>query len=329
MPVNTALSTISADLWVAPGLIDEHAHVSLAGDDRSYEQMVEDPDDLMVLVGAENLHRHLAAGVTTVRDNGARNRVGFLLREGVERGSLPGPRLLVCGRPITTTGGHMHWCNELADGELEIRKAVRRLVHEGANHIKIIASGGGTAGTIPGRASYTTAELRAAVEEAHALGRLTVAHCRAKESMVRAVGAGIDLMEHAEFLDLDGVMRYDARIVEEMRDAGIYLSPTLAAYGYPTVLAHQRKRDVGGLTLEEEARLAAAEKLVRTQLRHFRRMLDAGLLPQMVVGSDSGCENLAFGHLDYDLQLMVEGGTDSWPGIRSGHAGRGRGPRAG
>ena len=303
--------------FIAPGLIDEHTHLGLAGDGRSYEEMDEDPDELMILAGVQNLRRHLAAGVTTLRDNGARNMVGFMLREGVRRGYLPAPRMLVCGRPITCTGGHFHWCNEVADGEAEIRKAVRRLVHEGADHIKVMASGGGTRGTIPGRASYSTEELRAAADEAHQLGRLTVVHCRATESMVRAIEAGLDLMEHAEFLDPDGEMRYDAAIAERMREAGMYVSPTLQAAGYPTVLALQAKREAEGLTRGEESRLAAAERRVATRVEHFGRMLEAGLLPRMVAGSDSGCGNLAFGHLDYDLTLMQRGGMSAMQVLES------------
>jgi imidazolonepropionase-like amidohydrolase len=294
--------------WIAPGLIDEHTHLGLAGDGRSYEEMDEDPDELMILAGVANLRRHLAAGETTLRDNGARNRVGFMLREGVRRGYLPAPRMLVCGRPITCTGGHFHWSNEVADGEAEIRKAVRRLVHEGADHIKVMASGGGTRGTIPGRASYSVAELRAAAEEAHALGRRTVVHCRATESMVRAIEAGLDLMEHAEFLDPDGEMRYDPAIAERMREAGMYVSPTLQAAGYPTLLELRARRENDGFTRDDEARLAAVERRVETRVDHFGRMLEAGLLERMVAGSDSGCGNLAFGHVDYDLQLMVRGG---------------------
>ena len=293
---------------IIPGLIDVHTHLSLAGDGRSYEAMALDSDEVMVLAGVMNLQRHLRAGVTTVRDNGARNRVAFLLREGVNRGYVVGPRLLVSGRPITCTGGHFHWCNEVADGEEEIRRAVRRLVHEGADHIKIMASGGGTRGTIPGRASYSEAELHAAVHEAHAFGRLTVAHCRAKESMVRAVHAGLDLMEHAEFLEPDGVIRYDPKIAEMMQESGIYVSPTLQASGYPTVLQLRRKHEESGLTESEAELLAHAEARLETRLDVFRRMLDAGLRERMVVGSDSGCGNLTFGHLFYDVELFVKGG---------------------
>jgi imidazolonepropionase-like amidohydrolase len=295
--------------WITPGLIDEHTHLSLAGDGRSYEEMAMDPDEIMVLVGVLNLRRHIAAGITTVRDNGARNRVGFMIREGIQRGYVPGPRMLVCGRPITATGGHFHWCNETADGEEEIRKAVRRLVHEGADHIKIMASGGNTQGTFPGLPSYSIPELRAAIEEAHVFGRLSVVHCRARESMRRAIQAGLDLMEHAEFLDPDGIARYDAQIVDMMREAGIYVCPTLqASTNYPTVLALRRKRETAGLTLAEETHLEAAETHLNRRLSHFSQMLDAGLLPRMIAGSDAGPGHVAFGHLDYDLQLMVHGG---------------------
>lgn len=303
--------------FICPGLIDEHTHLGLAGDGRTYEQMAEDPDEIMALAGVDNLGKHLRSGVTTLRDNGARNMVGFALREGANRGYFPAPRMLVCGRPIVATKGHFWWCNEEADGELEIRRAVRRLVHEGADHIKVMASGGGTRGTIPGLASYSTAELRAAADEAHALGRLTVVHCRAKESMVRAIEAGLDLMEHAEFLDPDGVMRYDAELAERMRESGIYVSPTLQAAGYPTVVALREKREREGLTRAEEARLSAAETRVETRVGHFGQMLDAGLLPRMVAGSDSGCGNLAFGHLDYDLKLMHRGGMTAMQVLES------------
>ena len=151
---------------LVPGMIDGHTHLSLSGDDRSYVEMFSDSDEMMVFTGAANMGRHLRAGITTLREHGARNRVGFTLKEGLARGYLPGPRILVSGRPITCTGGHFHMCNEIADGEEELRKSVRRLVHEGADYIKIMTSGGGTVGTIPALASYTQEELHAVVHEA-------------------------------------------------------------------------------------------------------------------------------------------------------------------
>ena len=294
---------------VTPGLIDGHTHLSLAGDGRNYVEMFAETDEMMVLTGAMNLRRHLAAGITTIREHGARNRVGFTLKEGLGRGYIPGPRMLVSGRPITCTGGHFHMCNEVADGEAEMRRSVRRLVHEGADYIKIMASGGGTEGTIPGRASYTVAELHAAVHEAHHFHRLTAAHCRAKESMVRAVEAGVDLMEHAEFLDPDNQLCFDPKIAEMMAESGIWISPTLQAWtGYPAIVKLTAQRDAGTLAPEGEATLNRLEERVEVRLAVMRRMLDYGMRDRIVPGTDSGVGELAFGHLDYDLQLLVRVG---------------------
>lgn len=300
---------LGAGACLAPGLIDGHTHLSLAGDGRPYSEMFTETDEMMVLTGALNLKRHLDAGITTIREHGARNRVGFTLKEGLGRGYIPGPRMLVSGRPITCTGGHFHMCNETADGEHEIRKSVRRLVHEGADYIKIMASGGGTAGTDPTRASYTVDELHAAVHEAHHFHRLTAAHCRAKESMVRAVEAGIDLMEHAEFLETDGQLRFDPDLAEKMAETGVWISPTLQAWcQWPRVVLLRARRDSGDATDAELQELTALEQRAEGRLDVMRRMLDITGKQRIVPGTDSGVNDLAFGHLDYDLQLLVEVG---------------------
>jgi imidazolonepropionase-like amidohydrolase len=143
-----------------PGLIDAHAHLTLPANRQSYEQMARDSDEMMALVSVRNMQRHLASGVTTIRDNGGRNRVTFVVREAQRRGYFVGPRLLLAGRPLTHRLGHFHWCNGEADGDVAIRSAVRQLVAEGADHIKIMASGGGTTGTIPYLPSYSADEMR-------------------------------------------------------------------------------------------------------------------------------------------------------------------------
>ena len=294
---------------LAPGLIDGHTHLSLTGDGRSYGEMFGDPDEVMVLAGALNMRRHLAAGITTIREHGARNRVGFSLKEGLQRGYIGGPRLLVSGRPITCTGGHFHMCNEVADGEEAIRRSVRRLVHEGADYIKIMASGGGTAGTLPGVASYSTAELHAAVHETRQFGRLTAAHCRATQAMARALEAGIDLIEHAEFLEPDGTLRFDRDLAERMAEAGMWISPTLQAWTrYPRIAELRQQRDAGVITAEQERELEALEARAEGRLDLVRQMLDCGLGERLIPGTDSGVGDLAFGHLDYDLQLFVRAG---------------------
>jgi imidazolonepropionase-like amidohydrolase len=123
----------------------------------------------MLLRAPRNAYLHLRAGVTTVGDCGARNRVTFDLRQGAEAGLFLTPRLQLCGRPLTITGGHFWWCNEEADGVDGVRQATRKLLKEGADFIKIMASGG--AANDSWFASYSVAELSAAVEEAHQVGK--------------------------------------------------------------------------------------------------------------------------------------------------------------
>ncbi|MDA0709991.1 MAG: amidohydrolase family protein [bacterium] len=295
------------DACLAPGLIDSHTHVTLSGDNKTYADMFGETDEMMALTGVRNLGIHLSAGITSVREHGARNKLGFAMKEGAERGYFPSPRMLVSGRPITCTGGHFHMCNEIADGPDEIRRSVRRLVHEGADYIKIMASGGGTVGTIPGRASYSTAELHAAVHEAHHFHKLTAAHCRAKESMVRAVDAGIDLMEHAEFLDPDEIMRFDPDLAKKMAESGIWISPTLqASTRYYRIVALRDKRDAGTFSAGDETELGRLENRLEARLDIMRKMLDFGMKDCLVPGTDSGVQNFAFGHLDYDLQIFTQ-----------------------
>lgn len=298
-----------------PGFVDAHVHLSLFADGRPYEAMAAETDELMALAGGRNAGVHLASGITTARDNGGRNRTVFVLREAIERGLVEGPRLLVSGRPITCTGGHFHWCNGTADGEEQIREAVRRLVAEGADHIKIMASGGGTVGTDPGRGSYSLSELRAAVDAADALNRPTTAHCRASEAMSRSIEAGIDCMEHGEFLDPDGEMRFDRDLAERLVDSGMYLSPTMAASGWDTILRLRALRETARLTEEQEGALALAERETETKIEHVGRLIEMGLGPRIVAGTDAGCFDFSFGHIDYSIELLVACGMSAMTAI--------------
>jgi len=314
---------------ILPGIVDAHAHLTLAGDRRTYEQMVLDPDEMMALVSVSNLQRHLATGVTTLRDNGGRNRVTFIVREAIQRGYFIGPRLLLSGRPITHSYGHFYWCNGVADGADAIRAVVRQLVAEGADHIKIMASGGGTAGNIPYYPSYTAAELRVAVEAAHALGRLTTAHCRAKQSMLNAVEAGLDCIEHGEFLvpgevleyggaiANSGVMQYDPRVTDKLLEAGTFVSYTMQAGGYDSLVELREKRADDRLSPAEDARRDRLESYYDTKLEIFRRLLADGMLPRLVISSDAGPFDCEFGRMVYGLRLAVAGGMTTLQAIEA------------
>lgn len=309
------------DCTILPGLIDTHCHVTLAGDRRSYEDMVAEGDEMMALVAVQQLRLHLEAGVTTIRDNGGKDRIPFLVREATRRGYFVAPRMLVSGRPVTHSGGHFHWCNGTADSHDEIRKAVRMLVADGADHIKIMASGGGTGGNIPYLASYDTAEMRVAVETAHALERLTTAHARAASSMVNAIDAGLDCLEHGEFLVRstmnnygdDGIapsafMQYDASITEKMLTSGTFLSFTMQAGGYDTLLDLREGEEMRGLSGREARQKGELERFFDMKSEVLQRLLSDGALGSISISTDAGPFDASFGNIVYGMELSAAAG---------------------
>jgi len=219
-------------MTVLPGLIDSHVHLALGAGDY-YEEMFSNSDAHQLICGVINARSILDAGITTVKDCGARNRVAFDLREASERGLIETPRLLLSGRSITMTGGHFYFCNAVADGYEEVRKTARGLLKEGADFIKVMASGGGTRGTDPGRPSYSVEELRGAVEVAHRAGKTVSVHCHATEAIINAIEAEVDVIEHCSFLESDGKRlrhRFREDVAQEIAKKGIYVDHVLPVF---------------------------------------------------------------------------------------------------
>ena len=298
-----------------PGMVDVHAHPTLPSDRRDLEASLTDPDDLLTLTAMRQLTLHLRSGVTTVRDCAARGRTMFAVREAIRRGYFPGPRLQLAGRAITHSGGHLHWCGSVADTLDEIRREVRLLVSEGADVIKVVASGGGTRGGIPYLASYTVDELRTAVDAAHALERRTVAHARSTQSIENCVLAGVDAIAHVEFLapgeivDMGGagaptgLPRLDRRVAEKLAASPAFLDLNPQSSGWDTVLLLRRKAADAGLTASEQAQLANLERYFDHFLPVIGALRDLGLVDRMAFGSDAGPFDTEFGHLEYNVHL--------------------------
>ena len=150
------------------GMFDIHTHTNMPGDGRTGEQVnKDDNDEIRLLRSAQNAAAAIASGVTTMCDCGSWNRNGFALKEGLAEGIVEGPRVLVSGPPLTVTGGHLWYMGGEADGVDAVRSRVRGMVKQGADFIKIAASGGSTSTSDPYRAAYSAEELNAIVEEAH------------------------------------------------------------------------------------------------------------------------------------------------------------------
>jgi len=213
---------------VVPGLIEGHAHLcfdATAGWRATYDS---DTPGTMLARMAGNAQRMLAAGITTVRDLGAPTAASIELRESIAGGLISGPRLLVSGAPITTTGGHCWFMGGECDGELGIRRAVRERVKAGVDWIKVMATGGNmTPRTNTFAPQFTLDELRACIEEARRLRRPVAAHAHGIEGIRLAVEAGVDAIEHCSFTTPEGY-DHDPALIRRIADAGILVSPTVS-----------------------------------------------------------------------------------------------------
>ncbi|MDE0234718.1 MAG: amidohydrolase family protein [bacterium] len=302
------------DGYLLPGLIDAHTHLMFGAGEATYEEVIErDTDEIMLLRAARNAHIHLNAGVTTLRDCGARNQVTFDLRRGVDQGLALAPRLLLSGRPVTVTKGHFWWCNGEAEGVQGVRKAVRRLVEDGADFIKIMASGGGTAGTDNRRPSFSVEELRAIVDEAHNQGVPTTAHCIATQSIANALDAGVDSIEHATFIEPDGSYVFNPHLAERIASQGVRVSPTVQT-GYRRREKLLGMREEGhALTPEDKVRLEDLQIKCERQVEFLGRLWSEWGIT-IVAGTDAIS---SFGDYCLGLELQVEAGMSTAEVIRS------------
>jgi imidazolonepropionase-like amidohydrolase len=216
------------DATVLPGLIDAHTHLT-SDPTFGYEELgISTPRE--ALIGAKNARITLEAGFTTVRNVGAGGYTDVALRDSINAGDVPGPRMLVSGPALGITGGHCdnnllpfeyHAVGDgVADGIAAVQHKVRENIKYGADLIKICATGGVLSkGDDPQASQYTLEEMKAIVADAHRLGRKVAAHAHGAQGILWATEAGVDSIEHGSYIDDAGIA--------EMKKNGTYLVPTL------------------------------------------------------------------------------------------------------
>jgi imidazolonepropionase-like amidohydrolase len=306
------------DATILPGLVDAHTHLISPGDGTPGDDTAREDDEILLLRAAKNARTILHSGVTTARDNGAKNHVAFCLREGLQRGLAVGPRVVICGRPITMTGGHMWYFGSEADGEDETRAEVRKLLKEGADYIKIVASGGSTRSSDSRRASYTVAELQAITDESHRRGKLTAAHCACAQSVENCLDAGVDMIVHCVFTEADGSYRSRQELVDRLAKAGAWVNPTL--YILRATIKHLTKirERQGKLPSRQERLLEWTKRELEVRLEAVGRMIRADV--RLVAGSDSPWNTYAPGGFSYEIETMAQAGLSNGDAIVSGTA---------
>ena len=259
---------------IVPGLIDLHTHLTDEVGTNWERALLTTTPGKAAIFGAKNAHDTLLAGFTTCRDMGPTwPYVDIDLRYAIDKGAVAGPRLLVAGNYVSATGGagdarqfsiyvDVPIVQNLADGVDAVRRAVRTNFKQGADFVKILATGAVMSqGIPPGAQQYSDAELAVAVEEANRWGRYVAAHAHGAEGIKAALRAGVRTIDHGSMLDEEGARLLKAK--------GAYFAPTL--YVGQTILedhqelnipAHQVERERAMTGTQERAfKLALAEKL--------------------------------------------------------------------
>jgi imidazolonepropionase-like amidohydrolase len=267
-------------MTLLPGLIDMHVH--LTSDPRfSGYKGLEFTDNFWTVVGVANAKRTLEAGFTTVRNVGSENFDDVALKQGIEQGYVPGPRIVPATYAIGATGGHCDYTEfppsistpttAIANGPEELRAMVRKLRKYGAEIIKFCGTGGVLSKTdTAGGQQYSLEEMKAIVEEAHMLGLKVAVHAHGTSGIKDAIRAGVDTIEHASLADEEAFAL--------AKQHGTYFDMDI--YDDDYILAEGEKNGVFAESLDKERMIG------RKQRETFRAAQKAGV--KMIFGTDGG-----------------------------------------
>jgi imidazolonepropionase-like amidohydrolase len=299
---------------LTPGLIDCHVHLSMDGSADFAGEADGLTPTVAAIKGTMNLRRHLAAGVTSVRDLGG--PAACDLARAVDAGTIPGPRVIAAGLALTITGGHGHnvaFAREV-DGPDAVRRAVRQEIRGGATAIKVVATGGVlTPGIDATFTAFTPEEIGAAVDEAHSWGRRVAAHAIGAPGVLGAVMAGVDSVEHCNQLT--------AEAAREMVERGTFRGPTLCAVrGIVDHPASVPDYAVAKASAIHDDSMHSLRRAVRAKVRHavstdagtpfnphgsagreVAYLVDWGMSPlqAMVAATANGAENLGLAEVGH------------------------------
>lgn len=296
--------------YVLPGLIDSHVHITSENGPGARIKEFEDTQVDVAFDGAAFASKTLAAGFTTVQDVGGGNPSVFGLRDAIARGAVAGPRIRASGQSISVTGGHgdingyspevmaLFTGTNICNGADDCRRAVRQQIKEGADLIKITATGGVLSNTAAGlEQQFSDAELAAIVESAHAMGRKVTAHAHGKSGIDAALRAGVDSIEHGTYLDAESIALF--------KEIGATLVPTVLAGATVTGWTNEP-----WLPAPSRAKAAIIGPLMVAMLRRAR---DGGV--NVAFGTDTGVSR--HGDNAQEFALMVEAGFTPEEAIRS------------
>jgi imidazolonepropionase-like amidohydrolase len=287
-----------------PGLIDAHVHLTFCGCLSPRQTMMQESNELLLLRAAENARNALLAGITTLRDCGDRGGVTFILRDAITRGVIEGPRLLLSGTPLTPPRGHCYFMGGEVECPADIARRISGLAREGADLIKIMATGGGlTPGTDSLALQFSEQELSSVVSEAAKYGLPVAAHAHSPAAIEACALAGVRTIEHASFVER-GAIHAEEGMLAALAARGAIAVPTCI----PAVNAVREGRTLGlarEIGLSSEEFLAGRREVVRA-------LIASGV--RVIAGSDAGATGVPFHSLLGEIELLA---AEPWSNLRA------------
>lgn len=291
------------NMFVLPGLIDGHVHITDELDENAKLRRVELSHPETALFSARNARIVLDAGFTSVRDLGGRGGDSvFALRDAVKKGYVPGPRIFAAGDVVSPTGGHgqRHGYRDdvfdvikhtgICDGVADCRRVVRNQVRRSADQIKFVSTGGVLSETAAGTGQqFFDDEITAIIDTAHSLGRKVTAHAHNADGINAALKAGVDSIEHGTFIDKESLRLF--------RKTGAYLVPTILAGVTVSELAADENSH-----FSPEVR-AKAREVGPNLIKAASKAHKAGV--KIAFGTDSGVSSHGVNAREFDLLVQA------------------------
>jgi imidazolonepropionase-like amidohydrolase len=280
---------------IMPGLIDTHVHLIFSALDTNeaiIEQVGRESDEQLLARGLANARAALHAGLTTVRDCGGKGRIIQRLRDRIRAGQAEGPDVLACGAPITTRTGHCHWLGLVADTRDEVHQAAERMLAEGADFLKVMATGGNmTPSSDPMRAQYDPETLTLIADLGRSAGKHTAAHVLSRSALPGAVAARVRTIEHCDWRVEEDRYEFDPALARRMHDQEQFVGLTMSGIARRAFLPQVGRLNIGPVRRLDQ-RFACE-----------RRVIDFGL--RYTLHSDAGVRLTPIDRFDIGLRSAV------------------------
>ncbi len=286
------------ETYILPGVFDCHAHSTMICGEHHMADFFASSQTDLTIDSVINCEKMVRCGITTIRDCGGKGLETLSVRNYINQGKIPGPRMLCSGTPLKVIGGHEPGMD--FTGPYEARAAVRSLIRDGVDFIKVMVTGGlGKAGENPDSVELEYDELEAIVDEAKRHGKKVACHCHSKLGMEMLIRAGADSIEHSTYLDQE----IDKKII----DSGVYVVPTFEPYAKFATMgeAHHVHPDT----------VAAAQAIIEVKKQRLYEAYKMGV--KIAFGRDSGGFMMDQGDFVEEMLYMEDAGMSREDIIRS------------